>query len=122
MVSSASNQATLLKDRQVVEFTGEEGELIRFKYVVEEPTMITIETWPLNELSDPDLFVGVDKEDICKENCDWKSENIGPDMVTIYPDDAKFKTGTFCIAVLAFRPGTNHLGIRLVETEAKPIQ
>lgn len=96
-----------LEDRKTFEFEAEEGQPTRFVISVNQPTMINIDTWPLNESSDPDLYVSTQYEDVDKEKYDWKSENIGADSVVIYPDDHRFKIGKFFIAVVPFRSGLN---------------
>ena len=38
-----------------------------------------IDTWPLNDESDPDLYVGIDTEHVDREEFIFKSNKIGAD-------------------------------------------
>lgn len=106
---------------QIVEFTSSEGNLVRFQLNVEKPSLVKIDTWPLDLESDPDLFVSAKHFDVDREKCEWKSENIGADCVTILPSDPNFSTGTLNIAVTPFRTGLNRLAIKAKVTESHEI-
>lgn len=59
---------------------------------------VRIDTWPLDDESDPDLYVAIDKQASPKVNT-FKSNLIGANRITVLPKDAKFKTGTWSVAV-----------------------
>ena len=64
--------------------------------------MIKITTWPLDQISEPDLYVTVNQELVDSNNYHWKSNKIGTDEIVIYPDNPKFKYGVYRIAIEAF--------------------
>ena len=49
-----------------------------FKIMVDTNSLISIHTWPLDDESDPDLYVNTEPE-VNIRKYKWKSSNIGPD-------------------------------------------
>ena len=123
-----------IKHRQTIEFevdkTVNPEAVAKFYFTLTEPMMVDVQTWPLNEESDPDLYIaGPGKFDSEKEsaekvgqmNCTWKSDNIGADHVRILPNDPRLLAGTYWICIKPFCDGVNSLAISLKLTEAKTI-
>jgi hypothetical protein len=70
--------------------------------------MVDVHTWPLNEDSDPDLYIaGPTKfsteeegaQKVGQKNYTWKSDNIGADHVRILPNDPRLTAGTYWICI-----------------------
>ena len=93
-----------LVNQTAVYFRSKRGEYRYFYFVVDKPCVVKINTWPLDEESDPDLYVGIDGETEsvdCSKSL-FKSNNIGADQIVVYPDDPKFKLGVWRISIHAF--------------------
>ena len=101
-----------LESQKPVYFKAKEGTFTRFYFQVDTPCVIKVKTWPLDRESEPDLYMTVDQEEVNSDVNHWKSNRIGADEIVIYPDNPKFKTGLYRVAVEAFRgPEEHKIGI-----------
>ena len=73
--------------------------LAKFFIKITEPTIILIETWPLDEMSDPDLYVAIDNSEVAKNNYDWCSRKVGAEKLLLDPATHDVVPGTYWIAV-----------------------
>lgn len=80
-----------LEHAKPIYFKSRRGDYCTFEFRVSEPCVITIRTWPLDEKSDPDLYVGIDTDKVDENVNLFKSNMIGADQITVYPDDPKFR-------------------------------
>ena len=102
--------------------------------------LIVIEAWPLDDHSDPDMYVRVvdlaevDQGDhemtveqlekiVNYKNCKWKANTHGKKRLEITPFDANFKLNArYYIAAQPFRRNQNNFAVKLQLIEAKPIK
>jgi len=105
----------------VYHFECNHEQFARFFFTVDKPTIVLIETWPLDEDSDPDLYVAHENKAVDKNVYHWKSNNIGADKVLLQPETPNFTTGTLWIAVEGFRQNLNKLAIRVKAKDYKPM-
>ena len=111
-----------LHHMQPVYFKCNRGDFCHFFFPVENPCVIKINTWPLDDVSDPDLYVQIDDENVDANNWLFKSNNIGADQVVVFPENDKFRCGIWRVAIHAFNNGEEQkLGIKLSIKEAKVI-
>ena len=73
-----------------------------FYFRVDKPSVVKVNTWPLDDKSDPDLYIGVDMDVVDQNSFTYKSNSIGADQVFMLPDNPKFKCGLWKIAIHAF--------------------
>jgi len=102
-----------LQDRKVYHFECLYEQYARFFFEIKEPAIVQIDTWPLNDQSDPDLYVAYDDPKVSKENFTHKSNMIGSDRVILYPDTASYTLGTMWIGIEGFRQTTNKLAVQI---------
>lgn len=105
LVEVAADEPIELHHQEPVYFKCRRGDYCPFYFRVEEPCVIKINTWPLDDKSDPDLYVGIDTDQVNETTHLFKSNMIGADQVLVYPDDPKFRCGTWRIAIHAFNNG-----------------
>ena len=111
-----------LENQKPVYFKAKDGSFTRFYFQVDKECVIKVKTWPLDRESEPDLYMTVDQEEVNSDVNHWKSNRIGADEIVIYPDNPKFKTGLYRVAVEAFRgPEEHKFGIQILVKEAKPV-
>ena len=111
-----------LPNMQPVYFQCQKGDYCHFFFNVDKDCVIKINTWPLDENSDPDLYVGIDQDDVDCNKYVFKSNQIGADQIVVYPEDKNFRHGVWRVAIHAFSNGEHQkLGILLTFKEAKPI-
>jgi len=51
-----------LENYKPIYFKCQRGDYCNFFFRVDQPCVIKIDTWPLDDHSDPDLYVGIDSE------------------------------------------------------------
>ena len=111
-----------LQSGQPVYFQCRRGDYCPFFFRIEKPCVIKLNTWPLDEQSDPDLYVGIDSDRVDENVHMFKSNQIGADRILVYPDDPKFRCGVWRVSIHAFNNGEEQkLGVKLTIKEAKPI-
>ena len=80
-----------LENEKPVLFKCERGGYRHFSFRVDEPCIVKIDTWPLDDLSDPDLYVGIDSEQgVDRETHTFKSEQIGAAHLLVHPENPDF--------------------------------
>ena len=116
------NEPYELQNQTPVYFKCQRGDYSNFFVRIEKPCVIKVATWPLDDKSDPDLYIDIDSEQVDCNSWLFKSNQIGPDSVIIYPENEKFRCGVWRIAIHAFNNGEEQkLGIKLSIKEAKEI-
>ena len=68
-----------LKHMKPVYFKCKRGDYCHFYFRIEQPTIVKINTWPLDKKSEPDLYVGFDEDIVDFNNYVLKSNKIGAD-------------------------------------------
>ena len=111
-----------LQNQKPIYFIAKGSSYTHFYFQIDQPAVIKIKTWPLDQDSEPDLYVTVNQENVSSESYHWKSNKIGADEIVLYPDDPKFKLGLFRVAVEAFRGDHDHrIGVQVLVREAKEV-
>ena len=119
---SIGQEPMILEHAKPIYFQCRRGDYCPFQFNVTAPCVINLRTWPLDDHSDPDLYVGIDSDQVDENTYLFKSNMIGADQVTVYPDDPKFRIGLWKVVIHAFNNGDEQkLGIKLSIKEAKPI-
>ena len=112
-----------LHNYQPVYFKCQRGDYCHFYFQLDQPGVVKIDTWPLDDQSDPDLYVGIDTDQVDNKSYLFKSNQIGADQVLVYPDDQKFRCGVWRVVIHAFNNGEEQkLGVKVGIKEAKAIQ
>ena len=84
--------------------------------------VVKVRVWALRDNSYPDLYMNVNRDECTPATSDWKSNQIGDNELTIYPDNKKYKKGIYRCAIEAFKGSEeHHIGIAVYLREAKPI-
>lgn len=68
-----------LEHAKPIYFQCRRGDYCPFFFRVSEPCVVKIQTWPLDESSDPDLYVGIDTDRVDENVNLFKSNMIGAD-------------------------------------------
>ena len=64
--------------------------MTHFNFNVDKDCVVKVRAWALRDDSFPDLYLNVNKEECSFETCDWKANFCGDNLITVYPDDAKY--------------------------------
>ena len=79
-----------------MQFQAKFGSLTPFYFEVKEPCIIRVETWPLDDESEPELYMSVDKSKVTNTVYTWKSQyggsmHIDSQEIEVFPGEPEFK-------------------------------
>jgi hypothetical protein len=105
------------------------GEFAYYRFVCQDPEkLVSIRVKPLSDengpIGDPDLYVTNKYEGlvaVTKDNCVWRSVNVGADRIDIHPHDPNAaRGGAYMIGVMGYKD-LNEFEIIAVMTHPEPI-
>lgn len=87
-----------------------------------EPCIVNIRAWPLDNQSDPDLYMGIDTDNIDEDIHLFSSDAVGVKQITVFPDDSNFSCGLWRLVVHSCSKGPlQSVGLELIISEAESI-
>ena len=94
----------------------------RFCVQVTEPCVVRIKTWRESGESYPKMFVAIDNMRVSAKRNLFKSIKNRENSVLVYPEDPKFKTGVWHIAIEPHKDTAEQIfGVKVTLEEARPV-
>ena len=115
-----------LADGVAYRYKANSTQTARFFINVEDPMIVKVTASIANLSHAPEVYIGIDNENVCKDDCTFTGQNKSDKRkVTVFPQDAKFMCGAWCIAVEAPKAPANKeftYEIKVTLLEARPIK
>ena len=104
-----------LQSDQTILFKSGSGFISRFCFRVSEAAVVRINTWRQSGDSHPKLFLAIDDTLVSPKNHLLKSTKNKENSILVYPEDLKFKTGLWYIAIEAHNTTGEHIfGVKVL--------
>ena len=88
-----------LNHMEYIQFICHTGSQCFFYFTVDKECVVTIKYWPLDDVSDCELYIGIDNEELNRDNCDFMSDQVGADEIRVKPNHVDYKRGLWRVAI-----------------------